>query len=152
MRNVWTVLVAGALLLATAACGSDSGSNDATSGGTDTTMHDHGAGSGACSPSGTSISIEALPNAKLAWDKDCLAVPAGKDIKVTFDNEDAGIPHSFAVLMSHESSQVFYSTGQTTGPLKKDFTIPADKLPGPGTYHFHCEVHPNQMMGTFIIQ
>lgn len=152
MRKAWTVLLACGLLVLTACGGgSDSAEDDTVGGATATTAHSHDAGA-TCEPSGTNISIEALPNARLAWDKDCLAVPAGKDITVTFDNEDNGVPHSFAVLVSHESSQIFYSTGQTTGVKKMDFTIPANKLPGPGTYHFHCEVHPAQMMGTFIIK
>ncbi len=154
MRKAWTVLLVGALLTLTA-CGSDSNDSagdDAVGGATGTTAHDHGASTATCSPSGPTIAIQALPNARLAWDKDCLAVPAGQDITVTFDNEDNGVPHSFAVLASHESSQVFFSTGQITGVKKMDFKIAANKLPGPGTYHFHCEVHPTQMMGTFIIK
>ena len=153
MRKAWTVLlVCGVLVLTACGGGSDSASDDAVGGGTATTAHDHGATNATCSPSGNTITIEALPNARLAWDKDCLAVPAGQDITVTFDNQDNGVPHSFAILQSHTSSQIYFSTGQTVGVKKMDFKITANKLPGPGTYHFHCEVHPDQMNGTFIIK
>jgi plastocyanin len=156
MRKAWIVLLASALTALTACGGgSDSASDDAVGAGggaTATTMHDHGAAAATCDPSGTTITIAALPNSRLAWDKDCLAVAAGQDFTVTFDNQDKDIPHSFAILASHESNQVFFSTGQTIGPKKGDFKVAANKLPGPGTYHFHCEVHPAQMMGTFIIK
>lgn len=152
MRKAWTILLVGALALTACGGGSENASNDVVGGDTATTAHDHGATTAACSPSGPAITITALPNARLAWDKDCLAVPAGQDITVTFDNQDNGVPHSFAILASHDSSQIFFSTGQTTGVKKMDFKLPANKLPGPGTYHFHCEVHSAQMMGTFIIK
>lgn len=150
--KAWTVLLASALVALTA-CGSDSktAADDPGTGGTATTVHTHDAAA-ACSPTGSTITITALPNARLAWDKDCLAVNAGQDFTVTFDNQDKDVPHSFAILASHESNQVFFTTGQTVGPTKMDFTVLANKLPGPGTYHFHCEVHPTQMMGTFIIK
>lgn len=152
MRKAWTILLVAALALAACGGDSDEAEDDAVGGGaTQTTAHSHDQAA-TCSPSGSTITIAALPNARLAWDKDCLAVPAGQEITVTFDNQDNGVPHSFAILASHESSQVFFSTGQTTGVKKMDFKVAANKLPGPGTYHFHCEVHPAQMMGTFIIK
>ena len=35
-----------------------------------------------------------------------------------------------------------------TGPGSLDYTF---TLPGPGTYFFHCDVHPVQMTGTITL-
>lgn len=153
MRKAWTVLLVSALVALTA-CGADSenADDDTVGGATQTTEHGHTGAAATCSPSGATITIAALPNARLAWDKDCLAVTAGQDFTVTFDNQDNGVPHTFAILAEHTGTQVFYTTGQTVGVKKMDFKVTANKLPRAGTYHFHCEVHPTQMQGTFIIK
>jgi plastocyanin len=36
-----------------------------------------------------------------------------------------------------------------TGPATKDYTFPA---PPPGSYFFHCDVHPTQMHGTLVVK
>jgi plastocyanin len=149
MRKAWTIAFACSLTALSACAGSSTTTDTAASTAPPTTA---AAATPTCTASGSAISITALPNAALKFDKNCLAVPAGKDFTVTFDNQDSGVPHSFAILLSHTSSQIFYSTGQVTGPNKMTYTVAISKLPGPGTYHFHCEVHPDQMNGTFIVQ
>lgn len=150
MRKAWMILLAGVLVLT--ACGSDpddSGLDEPAAGGSATTAaHDHGGGSADCAAS-TSLSVTAQ---NTAYNTACLAVPAGQSFKLTLDNKDAGLPHSIAILASHESNQIFASTGIFPGVKTMTVDITADKLPGKGTYHFHCEVHPSTMMGTFIVK
>lgn len=98
-----------------------------------------------CSPQGTSLSITAM-NTK--FDKDCLAVAAGQPFTIRFYNQDS-IGHSVAILPSHTSTQPFFRGDIVTGPKAVTYSVPA--LAAPGTYHFHCEVHPSLMMGTFIV-
>jgi plastocyanin len=98
-----------------------------------------------CSPQGTSLSITAM-NTK--FDKDCLAVSAGQPFTIRFYNQDS-IGHSVAILPSHTSTQPFFRGDIVAGPKAVTYSVPA--LTAPGTYHFHCDVHPNLMMGTFIV-
>jgi plastocyanin len=145
MRKVWTVMVAGSLFLL-GACGGSS--KTSTSSGTSATTA-AGESSATCSPKGNSITVVAK---NIKFDTNCIAVTAGQPFTVTLDNEDPQTPHSLAFLASHTSAQVFATTGTFTGVDKKTVTFTPDKFPGPGTYHFHCEVHPDQMNGTFIIK
>jgi len=109
-------------------------------------------GAATCSPSGSALTVAALPGARLAYDKDCLAVPAGADFTITFDNQDNGVPHTVDFVNDDSATQTFFSTGRTIGPAKQTFTAPISQFPGPGTYHFRCLIHPAQMVGTFIIR
>ena len=153
MRKAWTVLLVSALVALTA-CGGDSdeASDDDITGGASQTTERQDGGVDTCEPSGSAIAVVALPNARLAFDKACLAVPAGRDFTLTFDNQDNGVPHTVDFRAGRESAQNFYTTGQTTGPNKQTFTVAINKFPGTGTYHFRCTVHPTQMQGTFIIK
>src|SRR5581483_3918037 len=76
-----------------------------------------------------------------------LAVPAGQPFTLHFDNKDAD-RHSVAILASHTSTQVFFQGDIVRGPRTITYSVPA--LP-PGTWHFHCAIHPNLMNGTFIV-
>jgi len=102
-------------------------------------------GTGAtCSPSGPSLSITAKDH---KFDKNCLAVAAGQAFTIAFDNQDAD-RHNLAILPSHTATQTFFQGDILTGPKSITYSVPALK---PGTWHFHCEIHPNLMNGTFIV-
>jgi plastocyanin len=145
-------LVALAALLALVLVGCGGGSDDAdplAGGDTGTTEHlhsDDAAGAAACSPSGTSLSITAKD---IAFDKSCLAAPAGQAFTIKLDNNDA-LPHNVTIQESHTSTSSFFSGEQITGP-NKSVTYKVNALQA-GTYHFHCIVHPDQMNGTFIVK
>lgn len=99
-----------------------------------------------CSSSGTKLQIAAK---NTAFDKDCLAAPAGKPLTVTFDNQEA-TPHNFAIF-SDSSASTFLGGAQPSdiviGPQQVDYQVDAIKK---GTYYFQCDVHPTFMNGTFI--
>ena len=149
-RRLASILVFAALALA--ACGSsDDPVLDAGSApGEPTTSADHGgskqAGAAAapCSPQGTSLTVTAKST---AWDTDCLAVPGGQEFSITMENQDS-VAHSVAILESHSSTSVLFRGELHQGPGETTYNVPALS---PGTYVFHCEVHPTDMRGTFIV-
>lgn len=78
-----------------------------------------------------------------------ITVPAGATVKVHFENNDAGIPHNFAVYTNSAATTALF-TGQTiTGVSSTTYTFTAPSTPG--TYYFRCDVHPSQMNGNFVV-
>ena len=161
------MMVVGALLLA--ACGDsddggdplatgDGGQAPAAGGQAPTTMGMHGGGGGehadhggnptsTCSPSGTSLSITASGT---AFDKNCLAAPAGQAFTLAFDNKDAGTTHNIVILRSHtDTGQPLFRAPLVQGPKTENLNVNALTA---GTYAFHCEVHPSRMSGTFVVK
>ena len=146
MRKALIVVFAGTLLLT--ACGSDSNNKadntPAPGASTQAGDHTHDGGGGTCSPKGTTVSVTA---SNTAFDVACLAAPADKQFTLTFENKDS-IAHSVAILVSHTAPSPLFHTDTFAGPKKMTYTFGPLKA---GTYHFHCEVHPDQMNGTFIV-
>jgi plastocyanin len=97
-----------------------------------------------CSPSGTSLALTAQDH---KFDKDCLAVAAGQAFTIRFDNKDSD-RHNVAILPSHMSTETFFQGDIVPGPKTVTYSVPALKA---GTFHFHCQIHPNLMNGTFIV-
>lgn len=83
------------------------------------------------------------------FDKSTITVPAGQQITVKFTNDD-NIVHNFAVYDKKDGNELF--TGDLfKGPdvtKTETFTAPAT----PGNYYFQCDVHPDQMNGTLVVQ
>ena len=152
-----TAVLAVALVLALAGCGGDADESDTSAaaggGGTNTTMGMAGHGAtdhmgnpvAVCSPSGNAVTIVA--NAT-KFDKECLAAPASQAFTITLDNKE-GVPHNIAILESHTATDVLFRAEIFSGPGSKTFNVGALR---PGTYAFHCEVHPNLMSGAFIVR
>jgi plastocyanin len=97
-----------------------------------------------CSPSGTSLALTAE---NYAFDTDCLAVRAGEAFTIRLDNRDND-RHNVAILPSHTSTETLFQGDIVPGPKSTVYAVPNLKA---GTYHFHCEIHPNLMNGTFIV-
>ncbi|HJP66564.1 MAG TPA: cupredoxin domain-containing protein, partial [Actinomycetota bacterium] len=101
-----------------------------------------------CQPAGTTVEVSAK---NVAFDKDCLAAPAGKAFEIVFNNDDTGVPHNLEVFT--DSSATTRLAGAKS---------PADIITGPdtatykssplkaGNYFFHCDIHPN-MQGQFVV-
>ena len=98
-----------------------------------------------CSPHGTQVELSAK---NIAYDTDCLAAPANTAFTITFHNDDAGTPHNVDILTSMSGSTLFKGT-IVTGVTTTNYRVQALQ---PGTYHFHCDVHPDTMDGTFIVK
>jgi plastocyanin len=71
-------------------------------------------------------------------------------VAIHFTNQDAGIPYNVAVFDGSDvSAPVIFRGAVITGPGSTDYTF---VLPGPGTYFFHCDVHPTQMTGDITLE
>ena len=136
-------LCLGAMLLVLAACTSTPASTPTP------TPTSPPTATSASSPSGGSITID-LTAQNLAFDKSTIAVPAGAQVTVNFNNKDSGIPHTFSVYTDSSATTSIFVGQSVTGPATKTykFTAPSQK----GNYFFRCDVHPTQMTGTFIVQ
>jgi plastocyanin len=83
----------------------------------------------------------------LAFDTDEIDLPAGQATTLTFDNEDAGVPHNIAIYNDSSLSQTLFQGEQFPGVETREYQIPALD---PGTYYFHCDVH-NTMNGSVVV-
>jgi plastocyanin len=82
----------------------------------------------------------------IAFEETSLSVSAGKPFAIAFDNQDAGIQHDVQIFDNESFSGTPLLDGEiVTGPAKITYEAPALD---PGTYSFHCSVHPAQMKGT----
>jgi len=85
----------------------------------------------------------------IAFDLSTITVPAGSRVVMTFANLDPGVPHNFALYTdSHATTSIFvgdFITGTRT--VTYTFTAPST----PGNYFFRCDVHPETMIGTFVV-
>jgi plastocyanin len=74
--------------------------------------------------------------------------PVGGNVEIHFVNKDA-LPHNIVVFDGADATAPQLFRGEVVmGPATKDYTF---KAPPPGTYFFHCEIHPTQMQGTITI-
>ena len=95
-----------------------------------------------------STTINLVAN-NIAFNMSTITVPAGADVTVNFDNQDANIPHNFAVYETQAAQKTIFQGKIITGPAKTTYTFKApDK---PGTYFFRCDVHPTIMKGQFVV-
>jgi len=85
----------------------------------------------------------------LAFDQKTITVPAGARVVMTFDNEDSGIPHNFALYTDSSARQKIFGGELITGRETTIYTFTAPLKPG--TYFFRCDVHPGMMTGSFVV-
>ena len=85
----------------------------------------------------------------IAFNVSTITVPAGANVTVIFDNQDAGISHNIAFYDSEAAEKLFYrgEIFQGIRTVTYHFTGPS----APGTYWFRCDVHPTAMYGKFIV-
>jgi plastocyanin len=100
--------------------------------------------SGAPPPGGTTTTLTA---SGLAFDTQTIALPANKPTTLTFDNQDSGVPHNLAIFPDASATNPLFTGDLVVGVKSVDYQIPALK---PGSYYFHCDVHPD-MNGTVIV-
>jgi plastocyanin len=116
------VVPAAALLLALGACG-DNGDDIA----------DEGDESG-----GTPVTVVATD---FAFDTETLILEAGESVELTLQN-DGEAEHSFT--SEDVGAEVEAEPGATASTT---FTAPDED----GTFEFHCEYHPTQMIGEIVV-
>ena len=87
----------------------------------------------------------------ITFDKDTLTFPAETEVTVTFDNQDAGVPHDWTLWESEEAATAgdegakIAATNLITGAAEDDVTFTS---PPVGEYYFNCTIHPPSMFGT----
>jgi plastocyanin len=92
---------------------------------------------------------DVLTARNFAFDKTSFTVPAGATVILTFINDDAGVPHNFALYTSSAATTPLFQGGIVTGQVTTVYTFTAPSQPG--TYFFRCDVHPTTMTGSFVV-
>jgi plastocyanin len=79
-----------------------------------------------------------------------ITVPAGAQVTVMFDNQDPGVMHNVAFYTDRTARTKIYVGAIFAGPEVREyrFTAPATA----GNYFFRCDVHPDTMTGTFVVE
>ena len=85
----------------------------------------------------------------ITFDKSALTFPAGKPVLIDFKNEDAQTTHNFAIYTDATLGKNLFVGDPVTGPGETVYRFTA---PGPGTYYFQCNYHPQQMHGTVKVE
>ena len=83
----------------------------------------------------------------LAFDTTTITLPANKATTLTFDNEDAGVPHDIAIFPDSSATNPLFTGDIVVGVKTVDYHVPG--LPA-GSYYFHCDLHP-QMNGAVAV-
>jgi plastocyanin len=108
-----------------------------------------GSTGGGSTGGGATVQPSTVTAQGLAFDTSTLTIPANTPSTLTFDNKDAGTPHNIAIYQSEaDLTNPLFRGEVVTGPATTTYDIPALK---PGTYYFHCDVHPT-MNGTVTVQ
>ncbi len=95
---------------------------------------------------GTTVDVAMIPTIK--FDTVDVTVPAGETVTLTADNVDTGILHNWALYTDESASEQLAATELCIDCTE---TITFDP-PDPGVYFFRCDVHPIQMVGTFVVE
>ena len=95
---------------------------------------------------GSVVEIAMIPTIK--FDTVDITVPAGQPVTLTADNVDPGIPHNWALYTDESASEQLAAT-VICADCTETITF---EPPPPDVYFFRCDVHPTQMVGTFVVQ
>jgi plastocyanin len=106
-------------------------------------------GGGGGGGGGATVQPSTVTASGLQFDTSSLTIPANTPSSLQFDNKDAGTPHDISIYPSESdlTNPLFKGT-IITGPATTTYNIPALK---PGSYYFHCDVHPT-MNGSVTVK
>ena len=89
------------------------------------------------------------------FDTDEITLKGDEDIAVTLDNQST-VPHNFSVYAKvlsgtdQASKNDILFQGDIADPgSSQDYSFPA---PDPGKYFFRCDLHPDAMTGTLVVE
>ena len=102
-------------------------------------------GSGGPAVESPNAAPQLAANSVLSFTTDKLVVPADTPLQLTFDNQQAGVPHNVHI---RQGEAPLFEGEDVTGPASVVYDVPA--LPA-GEYTFLCSIHP-PMTGTLISQ
>lgn len=86
----------------------------------------------------------------LSFDKRTIAASPGVDVTVTLNNQDAGVSHNVSFYTNKSATTKIFTGNLLAGPGTQDEKFKAPTAPG--NYFFRCDVHPDQMTGTFVVK
>jgi plastocyanin len=89
----------------------------------------------------------ALSAKNISFSNTTLTASGGGEVTIDFSNEDTQ-PHDVAVFDGKDATAPVLFRGDIVSP--GDTATYRFKAPPPGTYYFHCDVHP-QMTGTLTV-
>ena len=100
-------------------------------------------------PTGVKTVPITLTAKNMAFDTNRITVPSGSTVTMTFVNNDKSVPHNFALYTDTSATSKIFAGDLTTGvnTVTYTFTVPSK----PGNYFFRCDVHPEMMVGTFVV-
>jgi hypothetical protein len=94
-------------------------------------------------PGGTALQLTATNQ---TFNARTLTAQSAAPVVVQLSNQDPGVLHNFALYNNRSASQSIFVGELVTGPAVTTFNFTA---PPPGSYFFRCDVHPEDMNGTF---
>lgn len=83
----------------------------------------------------------------LKFNTKTLVAVANSDVRVSFSN-DSSLPHNFSVYTDKGAKSKIFQGDVVSERKSTTYTF---TTPGPGTYFFRCDVHPD-MNGMFVVQ
>ena len=96
-------------------------------------------------PPGGTVSVAALD--ATAFTPSRVTAAAGGQVTLVFDNQDAGVLHDMTLFTP--TGTKLAETDVFAGPAQRMLVF---NPPGPGSYPFVCQVHPQDMRGTLVVQ
>ncbi len=105
-----------------------------------------------CLPTSTALRLSARGLLFSTGIGGCLAAPELTPFSISFDNMDRGVQHNVGIFagprMYSINSPTLFRGRLVEGPGTVVYQVPA--LP-PGLWTFHCDIHPDQMYGAFVV-
>ncbi len=98
----------------------------------------------------TDVTVVAPTGAQASgFEQTCVVVPEGQKISITFDNQDAGVPHNLSGYQDSSAVDKLFTSGLPAAGPETQGPAPFGPF-DPGNYYFQCDVHTN-MNGTFVV-
>jgi hypothetical protein len=82
------------------------------------------------------------------FDQGRIVIPADTPVTLTFQNDQAGVPHDVAIASEAEPDTWLFNGDDITGVATIDYQLPPFAA---GEYTFHCTIHP-PMVGTVLVR
>jgi plastocyanin len=86
----------------------------------------------------------------ILFDVRTIMVARNAEVTVIFENQDAGVLHNVAFYTDRTTRTRIYVGEIFAGIATREYRFKAPSTPG--SYFFRCDVHPDTMTGTFIVQ
>jgi cytochrome c oxidase subunit II len=89
----------------------------------------------------------------IVFDKEEILAEPERQVAITFDNQDEGVPHNWALYESEQAADsgdaAIALSPIEPGLLVQEIVFDA---PEPGAYFYRCDVHPTTMTGTLVVE